>query len=107
MIHDINLHESKNNKDFVNLHQQNRKRRFDEINNSNISTPNEISNGIMQNINEKRKFIVPSKRSQESNLSEEDLDKLITGLDRFKNRKEMVDYLKYSISNIISKIFLF
>ena len=125
MVHEINEAEAKKNKDFVNFHSTNRKRRLDEISDSSThnlanihvrplanrtanfsSNSNQIGTGSVIG-NAFSNILRPNinRLSPVSNdLSlEEDLDKILNDVNTLTSREEIKDYLKKTINKIASK----
>jgi hypothetical protein len=105
MIHEFNSKQAKENKEFVNLHQHNRKRRFNDINNSFNFGRNE-GEGINQGgmVAPRRNLIRPKINDMGTNtISDDDLEKLLGEFDKMQSRNEIKDLLKSFFSNYISK----
>ena len=129
MVHELNKAEAEKNREFVNLHKENRKRRFDEMSRFSVPksgeqmTQNNLSNNIggsfsnpfanssnsNSNINSgsppslifnRRKILLPNLIT--NYISEEELDKIINELTGM-SRDEAKEYLKKTISQQISK----
>jgi hypothetical protein len=113
----MNKKESAVDKDFVNLHTQNRKRKFNDIN--YLISPiqgnffqkqvqsNEISNGGNQNseLNEDRKkYLMVKKNEHKEITSNHEIEKMLIGLEKMRSRDEIKVYLKSFISNYVNKI---
>lgn len=97
MAQEMNEKESSSRRDFVNLHQQNRKRRFCDISNSNNLQQNKTENlGLTI---ERKKVEVKSKNSCTS--TEEDIEKMLRGLEQMKSRDEVKSYLKNFVMSYI------
>ena len=127
----MKLAEKKNDKDFVNLHQTDRKRKFRDLQNSTTETTNGNFNSVFnQNYHENfktpknlylntnlagdsgRKILsLKSPKSQVSSnstsssclLSDGELEKLINDVSVMSSREEIKEYLRGKISNSISK----
>jgi hypothetical protein len=100
MIHDIKFNEINENKDFVNLHQTNRKRRFNEISTINVSQDDNINS----NINRPRRIIMTSSTSL---ITDSEAQKFIGEL-QSRPKEEFKEFVKKYISGLISKkIYLF
>jgi hypothetical protein len=110
----MNQSEIRKNKDFVNLHQESRKRRFNEIGNleflrdrqTNMSqniTGSNLTNNITQSQTPLRRKFIIARNSPICN--DEDVEKIISETSQLSSRQEIKDYLKRTISNMISKYF--
>jgi hypothetical protein len=126
----MKLAEKKNDKDFVNLHSTDRKRKFRDLQNTTISfgvksgenTPlnqtgnlNENSKNCLLNSNsETRRKILSIKSDKPKTiqnnintlLSDQELDKLIDDVSVLTSRDQIKLYLRQKISHMISKNFL-
>jgi hypothetical protein len=135
MVHDINKAEAEKSREFVNLHRENRKRRFDDINNNNMnkfsfSRTEVAQTNLTNNIGgSSNSAIVNNPFGQTSNLSssalpsqnlifnrrkillsnmvayycsDEEIEKIINDLTSM-NKDQAKDYLKRTISQLISK----
>ncbi len=128
----MKLAEKKNDKDFVNLHQTERKRKFRDLQNSTmsfgvkseentpqISTQNSLENSrnyfFSSNSETGRKLLnIKSAKPKfvqnnftGSSLSDLELEKLINEVSVLNSRDEIKYYLRQKISNLISKLKLF
>ena len=128
----MKVEEKKKDKDFVNLHQIDRKRKFRDLQNSsetsgkNAEVPKQ--NSFTENIditkNEKILFTQESGRKilsiksnknnccnlKNSYLTDEELDKLINEVSVLSSRDDIKNYLRSKISNVLNqgkKYFLF
>lgn len=124
----MKLAEKKNDKDFINLHSTDRKRKFRDLQNSNISlgvksgehTQQNFSQNVIENSknyffntnSESGRKILNIKTAKPKNiqnnlnsssLSDEELDKLINDVSVLNSRDEIKSYLRQKISNILSK----
>jgi hypothetical protein len=111
----MNQSEIRKNKDFVNLHQESRKRRINEIGSldflrdrqSNMSqniTGSNLTNNITQPQTPLRRKFVFTRNSPV--CTDEDVEKIISETSLLSSRQEIKDYLKKTISNLISKFYL-
>jgi hypothetical protein len=132
VILEMKLAEKKNDKDFVNLHQTERKRKFRDLQNSTmsfgvkseentpqISTQNSLENSrnyfFSSNSETGRKLLnIKSAKPKfvqnnftGSSLSDLELEKLINEVSVLNSRDEIKYYLRQKISNLISKLKLF
>lgn len=113
MIHEMNKQESLNNKNFVNLHQQNRKRKFNEMCSNNFETHNfkehdiatvNRSNPFASNFQplptpqERKKFQVKPGQDSSHYLTDEDLENFLTKLEKSNSREEMKNLLSDFLS---------
>ncbi len=125
VIYEMKVAEKQSDKDFVNLHSTNRKRKFRDLQNSTltsgknseISNQNSFTQNNNVNENEKNFFIQDSGRkilsiksfknnsnySQNSYLSDEQLEKLINEVSVLSSREEIKTYLRTKISNMITQ----
>lgn len=121
----MKVEEKKKDKDFVNLHQIDRKRKFRDLQNSsdtsgkNAEVPKQ--NSFTQNIdttkNEKNFFTQESERKiltiksnknnsnnlKNSYLTDEELDKLINEVSVLRSRDDIKNYLRSKISNVLNQ----
>jgi len=129
----MKLAEKKNDKDFVNLHQTDRKRKFRDLQNSTIESTNAYNTVFNRNSDENlknpknsclntslavdsgRKILsLKSPKSQLSSnststsyvLSDGELEKLINDVSVMGSREEIKDYLRGKISNLIGNTYL-
>jgi len=133
MVHDLNKAEAEKNRNFVNLHKENRKRRYDDISKFSLSSRNDqmsssnLSNNIggsnnlnnqnynpfgqqvstQANASPSQNFIFNRRKILLSNLvaaycTDEEIEKIINDLTPM-NREQAKDYLKKTISQLISK----
>jgi len=129
VIYEMKVEEKKKDKDFVNLHQIDRKRKFRDLQNS-IQTSGKTAevpkqNSLTQNIdivdmnkNEKyfythlgedRKILsIKSNRNHSNNLknsylTDEELEKLINEVSVLSSREDIKNYLRTKISNIVTQ----
>ena len=114
MVHEINAAEAKKNKEFVNLHQENKKRKFGDIGSNYTSSfgggsmmSNNSMNGLGSgnNIGGRiiRKVNVPSHLNPTP--SDEELNAMVLALSSVRNSDEAKDFLKGAITNLISKFY--
>lgn len=126
MVHELNKTEAEKSREFVNLHRESRKRRFDDINNNNINKFSMSRNegGIGDSTNNPfgqtaNIHNLPSNSSTSQNLifnrrkilltnmvasycSDEEVEKIISDLTGM-NKDQAKEYLKKTISQLISK----
>ena len=105
MVHELNEAEAKKNKDFVNFHTVNRKRRFGDINNDTVfpgGNAEQIFNSNRQGNMRRPVSIIPvnNNSSSEEDLELENIMNCITSL---KSKEEVKDYLKKTFDTVISK----
>merc|ERR1711976_196701 len=105
IIKESNIQESTQNKNFVNMHQQNRKRRFDEMASSTHTLSRNTENVSVQNENLERKKFFARGPSQNANnkISDDDIERLMSDLDTKRSRNEIKDHLKVFCSSILEK----
>jgi hypothetical protein len=121
MIHDMRAEDVRKNKDFVNLHQTNRKRKFNEINSMKVDRDlNEDSNKNNNNINgsgsintnietTSRKILNVKINNPTPTpiLNDDELEKMLVEVGQMKSREEIKEYMRNKISNFMSiKLFL-
>ncbi len=104
MVHEINGAESRKNRDFVNFHTVNRKRRFDEMNSETVFSggnvcPNPNNNNNSQNFCKRTVSFL-----QSSQVSDEEMEKILNEASLFKSREEIKEYLKKTLNNLISSL---
>ena len=97
MIQEIKYNEINQNKDFVNLHQTNRKRRFNEINTINVA-PNDTIN-----INRPRRIIMTNPTS----LVTDDEAQQFIGELQSRPKEDFKEFVKKYISGLISILFIY
>ena len=126
MVHELNKTEAEKSREFVNLHRESRKRRFDDINSNNINKFSMSRNegGIGDSVNNPfgQTANIHSNSSNSQNLifnrrkilltnmvasycSDEEVEKIISDLTGM-NKDQAKEYLKKTISQLISKNFL-
>jgi hypothetical protein len=118
MVHEMNRNESVVNKDFVNLHSQNRKRRFNEINtpihiqsnqinhNQRQLTSNQIINreNKTEIIQDRKTFQFVKNNKINETLNNNELERILIQLEKLKSRDDVKEYLKSFILQLIKKI---
>lgn len=126
MVHELNKTEAEKSREFVNLHRESRKRRFDDINSNNInkfsmsrneggigdSTNNPFGQtaNIQSNSSTSQNLIFNRRKILLTNMvasycSDEEVEKIISDLTGM-NKDQAKEYLKKTISQLISKNFL-
>lgn len=126
MVHELNKTEAEKSREFVNLHRESRKRRFDDINSNNInkfsmsrneggigdSTNNPFGQtaNIQSNSSTSQNLIFNRRKILLTNMvasycSDEEVEKIISDLTGM-NKDQAKEYLKKTISQLISKYFL-
>ena len=120
MVHELNTVESNKNRDSVNFHQENKKRKFNEIGNMGVlrgvtstespvhtNLNNNLTGSSSSNINVmRRKVLLPSSLSAYY-CPDEDAEKILDDTLQMKTREDIKEYLKKTLSQLISKYFLF
>jgi hypothetical protein len=120
MVHELNTVESNKNRDSVNFHQENKKRKFNEIGNMGVlrgatstespvhtNLNNNLTGSSSSNINiVRRKVLLPSSLSVYY-CPDEDAEKILDDTLQMKTREDIKEYLKKTLSQLISKYFLF
>jgi len=128
IIFEMKLAEKKNDKDFVNLHLTERKRKFRDLQNSSHTSgkTTEVTkqNSLTQNIDmvvskneenfftqvgeERRILSIKSNRNDSNNLknsylTDEELEKLMNEVSVLSSREDIKNYLRVKISNIVTQ----
>lgn len=93
-INSMKLDEFKNNKDHVNLHETNRKRRFEDLR-------EEESKPVNPNNNLPRKIIKVS--TNQCEVPDSEIETLINEVSTLTSKSEIKNYLKQKINNFINK----
>lgn len=101
MIQEIKSNEINQNKDFVNLHQSNKKRRFNEINTINLSRDDNTNTNIP--LNRLRRIIMTT--NFHSLVSDDEAQKFLNEL-QVRPKEDFKEFVKKYISGFISMIFL-
>jgi hypothetical protein len=106
MMHEIYKEENKNNKNFVNLHAVDRRRRFNDIGNVNVLKEREEARPRGMTIEPPaRKILRISQRKVVDDLIKDDeIERVLSDVGQLKTREDIKFYLKNKISEIIGKL---
>lgn len=97
------------NKDFINLHSENRKRRFNDSSNFNFSNSNIEMKEVFSNENRKivkfahKKLNLKKNEENEKLFSNYDISLMLKEVNLLKTEEEIKDYLNYKLSMKLSK----
>jgi len=114
MVHQLREDELKKNRNFVNLHSTDRKRRFTDMINvdnmpkfeirQNNTNNNNLNNGMIDGPSEpttERRTLHIVKDRKKSNLTDDDLEKIIYTVNSFGTREESRNYLRSKFSMLL------